>query len=127
MKRPVQGLAFVVLVVAAFSCALADVQEMTAPPTVATSQATGTMPAPLPAAGYVAVPARYDQPSLPGYAWPTYAAHPNFAAVTYPRQYSPSAWPYVGPFYPYPQVPLGWRNATLRWDDGWWGLNFKAK
>ncbi len=48
----------------------------------------------------------------PGYAWPTYAAHPNYAAVTYPRQYSPTAWPYIGPFYPYPQVPLGWHARS---------------
>ena len=100
---------------------------MAAAPIVAISQATGMMPAQLPGPGYAAVPARYDQPSLPGYAWPTYAAHPNYAAVTYPKQYSPSAWPYIGPFYPYPQVPLGWRKVTLKWDDGWWNLDFKAK
>jgi hypothetical protein len=70
-------------------------------------------------------PARYDQPSLPNYAWPSYAAYPNYAAVTYPKQYSPTAWPYIGPFYPYPQVPLGWRKVTLEWDDGWWFLDFK--
>lgn len=68
-----------------------------------------------------------DNPSLPGYAWPGYAAHPNYAAVTYPKQYSPSAWPYIGPFYPYPQVPLGWRKVTLEWDDGWWMLDFHNK
>ena len=68
--------------------------------------------------------ARYDQPNLPNYAWPSYAAHPNCAAVTYPRQYSPQAWPYIGPFYPYPQVPLGWRKVTLEWDSGWWMLDF---
>ncbi|HMO15919.1 MAG TPA: BON domain-containing protein [Pirellulaceae bacterium] len=68
-----------------------------------------------------------DNPSLPGYAWPGYAAHPNYAAVTYPQQYSPSAWPYIGPFYPYPQVPLGWRKVTLQWDDGWWYLDFHNK
>lgn len=66
----------------------------------------------------------YDQASMPGYAWPSYAAHPNYAAVTYPTQYSPAAWPYIGPFYPYPQVPLGWRKVTLEWDDGWWFLDF---
>jgi len=66
----------------------------------------------------------YDQPTLPNYAWPSYAAYPNYAAVSYPRQYSPSAWPYIGPFYPYPQVPLGWRKVTLEWDDGWWYLDF---
>jgi osmotically-inducible protein OsmY len=70
---------------------------------------------------------RYDHPQLPAYAWPSYAAYPNYAAVTYPRQYSPSAWPYIGPFYPYPQVPLGWRKVTLEWDDGWWQLDFKEK
>jgi BON domain len=66
----------------------------------------------------------YDQPQVPNYAWPSYAAHPNYAAVTYPRQYSPTAWPFIGPFYPYPQVPLGWRKVTLEWDDGWWMLDF---
>ncbi len=68
-----------------------------------------------------------DNPSLPGYAWPGYAAHPNYGAVTYPKQHSPSAWPYIGPFYPYPQVPLGWRKVTLEWDDGWWMLDFHNK
>ncbi len=67
----------------------------------------------------------YDNPQMPGYAWPSYAASPNYAALTYPKQYSPSAWPYIGPFYPYPQVPLGWRKVTLEWDDGWWFLDFK--
>ncbi|NBO66470.1 MAG: BON domain-containing protein, partial [Acidobacteria bacterium] len=43
---------------------------------------------------------RYDQPYMPSYAWPSYAAYPNYAAVTYPKQYSASAWPYIGPFYP---------------------------
>jgi hypothetical protein len=66
----------------------------------------------------------YDNPQMPGYAWPSYAAYPNYAALTYPQQYSPSAWPYIGPFYPYPQVPLGWRKVTLEWDDGWWFLDF---
>jgi len=68
--------------------------------------------------------ASYENPQLPGYAWPSYAASPNYAALTYPKQYSASAWPYIGPFYPYPQVPLGWRKVTLEWDDGWWNLDF---
>jgi len=71
-----------------------------------------------------AAPARYDQPNMPNYAWPSYAAYPNYAALTYPRQYSPTAWPYIGPFYPYPQVPLGWRKVSLEWHDGWWALDF---
>jgi osmotically-inducible protein OsmY len=69
----------------------------------------------------------YDSPNLPNYAWPGYAAYPNYAAVTYPQQYSPTAWPYIGPFYPYPQVPLGWRKVSLEWDDGWWFLDFTDK
>jgi hypothetical protein len=72
-------------------------------------------------------PVRYDRPCMPGYAWPSYAAYPNYAAVTYPKQYSPTAWPYIGPFYPYPQVPLGWRKVSLEWNDGWWWLDFKDK
>jgi len=68
--------------------------------------------------------ANYENPQLPGYAWPSYAASPNYAALTYPKQYSASAWPYIGPFYPYPQVPLGWRKVTLEWEDGWWNLDF---
>lgn len=71
-----------------------------------------------------AAPVRYDQPSMPNYAWPSYAAYPNYAALTYPKQYSATAWPYIGPFYPYPQVPLGWRKVTLEWHDGWWFLDF---
>ncbi len=81
---------------------------------------------PVPVAPYAGVAAgpRYEQPYLPNYAWPGYAAYPNYAAVTYPQQYSPSAFPYIGPFYPYPQVPLGWRKVSLEWDDGWWYLDF---
>lgn len=85
----------------------------------------GPQPAYVPGAGGQTARASYDQPHLPGYAWPSYAAHPNYAALTYPKQYSPTAWPFIGPFYPYPQVPLGWRKVTLEWDDGWWMLDFK--
>jgi hypothetical protein len=65
-----------------------------------------------------------EQPNMPCHAWPSYASYPNYGAVTYPKQYSATAWPYIGPFYPYPQVPLGWRKVTLEWDDGWWWLDF---
>jgi hypothetical protein len=89
-------------------------------------QLSNGMPHPAYVPGAGAGPrAAYDQPALPGYAWPTYAAYPNYAALTYPKQYSATAWPYIGPFYPYPQVPLGWRKVTLEWDDGWWFLDFK--
>ncbi|MEO0530697.1 MAG: BON domain-containing protein [Planctomycetota bacterium] len=86
------------------------------------AQYAGGMPQGMSTAGAQGV--SYDQANMPGYAWPSYAAHPNYAAVTYPKQYSASAWPYIGPFYPYPQVPLGWRKVTLEWDDGWWHLDF---
>lgn len=72
-------------------------------------------------------PAIYNQPYLPPYSWPAQAQYPNSAAIQYPKQYSASAWPYIGPFYPYPQVPLGWRKATLEWDDGHWMLDFDSK
>jgi hypothetical protein len=91
--------------------------------------AMGGMPVPMQAGGvaYGMGAPRYDQPYMPSYAWPSYAAYPNYAAVTYPKQYSPSAWPYIGPFYPYPQVPLGWRKVALEWDDGLWYLDFTSK
>ncbi|MFP6665844.1 MAG: BON domain-containing protein, partial [Pirellulales bacterium] len=93
------------------------------------SQPAANSGAPAPAyiagAGGGIAPATFDQPNLPGHAWPSYASYPNYGGLTYPKQYSPTAWPYIGPFYPYPQVPLGWRKVTLEWDDGWWMLDFK--
>jgi len=90
--------------------------------------AMGT-PRPMGAAGVgmPPVPMRGDGPNVPNYAWPSYAASPNYAALQYPTQYSPTAWPYIGPFYPYPQVPLGWRRVSLEWDDGWWYLDFDER
>ena len=67
---------------------------------------------------------RYDRPYMPNYAWPSYAAYPNYAQVCYPKQYSANAWPYIGPVYPYPQVPLGWREVTLKWHDGTWRMDY---
>jgi hypothetical protein len=64
-------------------------------------------------------------PGYPNYAWPSYAPYPNFSAVGYPTVYPWQAWPNIGPFYPYPEVPLDWRAVTLRWDDGIWWLDFK--
>jgi hypothetical protein len=89
----------------------------------------GMSPAPAPTAyvpGGSARAVSYDNAQMPGYAWPSYASYPNYAALTYPQQYSPTAWPYIGPFYPYPQVPLAWRKVSLEWDDGWWFLDFSA-
>ncbi len=97
-----------------------------APTGLTSAQVGGSGPVAM-QASYGAGAPRYDQPNLPSYAWPSYAAYPNYAAVSYPKQYSPSAWPYIGPFYPYPQVPLGWRKVTLEWDDGLWYLDFTSK
>jgi len=99
--------------------------EMIPPGSAEAMQMQGPMPAYAGAVPAGVAPARYDQPHMPGYAWPSYAAYPNYAALTYPKQYSPTAWPFIGPFYPYPQVPLGWRKVSLEWDNGWWMLDFK--
>ncbi|MEZ6046342.1 MAG: BON domain-containing protein [Planctomycetaceae bacterium] len=56
----------------------------------------------------------YNGPNLPEYAWPAQAAYPNYAAIQYPTEYSASAWPYIGPFYPYPQVP--WDGGKSVWN-----------
>ena len=66
-----------------------------------------------------------SNPGLPNYAWPSYAPYPNYSAVGYPTSYPWQAWPNIGPFHPYPEVPLDWRAVTLRWDDGIWWLDFK--
>lgn len=74
--------------------------------------------------GAATVAAQNGQPNLPNYAWPSYANYPNYSQVAYPKQYAASAFPYVGPFYPYPQVPMGWRKVTMEWHDGYWWLDF---
>ncbi len=87
------------------------------------------MPAAIPSPNMMPAPMAYDAPSMPNYAWPSYASHPNYAAVTYPKQYSASAWPYIGPFYPYPQVPMGWRKVSLEWTTagGCWTSRTRTK
>jgi hypothetical protein len=64
-------------------------------------------------------------PPLPPYAWPTYAPYNNFSRVAYPSLYPYQAFPFIGPMYPFPKVPLGWRSVQLRWMDGhwWYGRN----
>ena len=92
-------------------------------------------------------PPQYDAPYLPPFAWPAKAPYPNYSAVQYPKSYPPNAWPNIGPFYPYPEAPLDWREVKawswgchlidseksppgewrqvkLRWDDGHWYLSF---
>jgi hypothetical protein len=88
------------------------------------------MPPPAPAPGAPAVMAGHmihNQPHVPEYAWPAYAPYDNYAQVSYPSAYDASAWPYIGPFYPYPQVPMEWRSAQLVWDDGYWQLKFHSR
>jgi len=58
--------------------------------------------------------------NLPPYAWPTYAPYNNLSRVGYPGQYPYNAFPFIGPYYPFPKVPLGWRKVTLEWEDGYW-------
>jgi osmotically-inducible protein OsmY len=101
----------------------AQAAPVRAMPASAAAAPMGGQPVPMAPHSAVGAP-RYDSPNMPNYAWPGYAAYPNYAALTYPQQYSPSAWPYIGPFYPYPQVPMGWRKISLEWDDGWWYLDF---
>lgn len=64
------------------------------------------------------------RPNVPNYAWPSYASYPNYSQVAYPKAYANDAFPYVGPFYPYPEVPLGWRKVTMQWHDGYWWVDF---
>jgi hypothetical protein len=111
-------------------------------PVQAPAPAPGRLPAPLPvtpppAAGGPAVngapteampifqapaPSPYDlnPPKMPPYAWPTYAPYNNYSRVGYPSAYPYGAWPFIGPIYPFPKVPLGWRSVKLEWDDGYW-------
>lgn len=61
-----------------------------------------------------------NSPKMPPYAWPTYAPHNNYSRVGYPTEYPQNAFPFIGPFYPFPKVPLGYRAIKLEWEDGHW-------
>jgi len=61
-------------------------------------------------------------PRMPPYAWPTYAPYNNFSRVAYPQAYPYNSFPFIGPYYPFPKVPLGWRSVKLEWTDGHWYL-----
>jgi hypothetical protein len=67
-----------------------------------------------------------NPPKMPPYAWPTYAPYNNFSRVAYPTAYPYNAWPFIGPVYPFPKVPLGWRSVKLEWDDGYWWFSRTA-
>jgi hypothetical protein len=75
-------------------------------------------PAPVGAPGQISPD--LQAPPLPPYAWPTYAPHNNISRVGYPQAYPYNAFPFIGPYYPFPKVPLGWRKVTLEWEDGHW-------
>ena len=77
-------------------------------------------PAPLGVAGQPAPD--LQAPNLPPYAWPTYAPYNNVSRVAYPQSHPYNAFPFIGPYYPFPKVPLGWRKVTLEWEDGHWYL-----
>jgi len=70
-------------------------------------------------------PGPYDlnPPKMPPYAWPTYAPYNNYSRVAYPQLYPHESWPFIGPLYPFPKVPLGWRSVKLEWQDGHWWLS----
>jgi BON domain-containing protein len=71
--------------------------------------------------GGAAGPYDVAPPRMPPYAWPTYAPYNNFSRVAYPQLYPYNAWPYIGPQYPFPKIPLSWRKVSLEWQDGhWW-------
>jgi hypothetical protein len=84
-------------------------------------EANGPIPEPRPifSAGHPGY-AAMNPPVFPPHAWPTYAPHNNYSRVAYPLAYPYKSWPFIGPLYPYPKVPLGWRCVKLEWDDGYW-------
>ncbi len=79
-------------------------------------------PTPLGAVGMGMGGAELQGPPMPPYAWPTYAPHNNLSRVAYPQAYPYNAFPFIGPFYPFPKVPPGWRKVVLEWEDGHWWL-----
>jgi hypothetical protein len=92
-------------------------------PVVAGGPAVGMAIDPVPLNGPGGMAARVDlnPPVMPPYAWPTYSPYNNYSRVAYPNEYPYSAFPYIGPMYPFPKVPLGYRAIKLEWEDGhWW-------
>lgn len=81
-------------------------------------------PAPIVEPAPLGIPGQFSPdmqaPNLPPYAWPTYAPYNNLSRVAYPGSYPYNAFPFIGPYYPFPKVPLGWRKVTLEWEDGYW-------
>jgi hypothetical protein len=83
-------------------------------------EATPIFQAPAPA------PYHLNPPRMPPYAWPTYAPYNNYSRVAYPSRYPYNSFPFIGPIYPFPKVPLGWRSVRLEWDYGYWWFSKTA-
>ncbi len=134
--RLVQGVPGVERVVDRLSVAAPLVQVQAAapqplPPPVPGPAAPGAgPPRPNEAAPVFQAPApspyALNPPKMPPYAWPTYAPYNNYSRVGYPTAYPYNAWPFIGPIYPFPKVPLGWRKVQLEWDDGYWWFSKTA-
>lgn len=91
------------------------------------NMAPGTFPEPIPlGATNPGYGAGMCPPPLPPYAWPTYAPYNNLSRVAYPTAYPYEAFPFIGPYYPFPKVPPGWRSVKLEWDDGYWWFSKTA-
>jgi hypothetical protein len=138
--RLVQGIAGVDLVRDRLTVADAVTQAQVAqipppvlPPPVPGSDAPrapgATLPEPTPI--FQAPPAGpfdLNTPKMPPYAWPTYAPYNNFSRVAYPLAYPYNAFPFIGPCYPFPKIPPGWRSVKLEWEDGhWWFSTHQTK
>jgi hypothetical protein len=95
------------------------------PDSVGKKKEPGTEPLPMTAAPSAS---QFDlnPPRMPPYAWPTYAPYPNFSRVAYPEAYPYNAFPFIGPLYPFPKVPLGWRSVKLEFEDGYWWFSKTA-
>lgn len=86
-----------------------------------TGNGNTALPEPTPIGGAMGgAMGQLNPPGMPPYAWPTYAPYNNFSRVGYPTAYPWQAFPFIGPVYPFPKVPLGWRSVKLEWDDGYW-------
>jgi hypothetical protein len=121
--RGVNGVAIIRDSLAPVSTGVVQIGQPPAPvpPTPLPPQAGPVVePAPLGVPG--AITPDLQAPPLPPYAWPTYAPHNNVSRVGYPQAYPYNAFPFIGPYYPFPKVPLGWRKVTLEWEDGHWYL-----
>lgn len=97
------------------------------PPGVGAMPGPGGMLEPMPLQGAPpGFPSATQPPPMPPYAWPTYAPYNNYSRVAYPNLYPYESFPFIGPIYPFPKIPLGWRSVNLTWEDGHWWLGRNA-